>query len=349
MKIAVVGLRFGVEFVPIYQAHPDVTEVVVCDPSEEARARVKVATRYDDFQRVLDDETIDAVHILSPVRFHVAQTLAALGAGKHVACAVPMATTLEDLHKIVAAQKASGKNYMMMETAVYTREFLFVQELDMGRLTFLRGCHMQDLEGFPEYWRGYPIMLYATHAVAPCLALAKTRAAKTVCLGSATLRDDLVARDDNRFPVETAIFRLHGSDLAMEVSGSFFMNARPFMESFCAYGDKRSFEWSQDFHAPHRLFTMADEPTRWGRPVRTEPLDPPFRPDLLPPEIADMTIDGGHGGSHPHLVHEFVRSCVEGRPPRIGAVTAADWTAPGICAHASAQREGEPVIVPSFA
>jgi len=57
---------------------------------------------------------------------------------------------------------------------------------------------------------------------------------------------------------------------------------------------------------------------------------------------------GGHGGSHPHLVHEFVRSIMEKRKPRIDAVTAADWTAAGICAHQSAMRNGALVVVPAF-
>jgi hypothetical protein len=42
---------------------------------------------------------------------------------------------------------------------------------------------------------------------------------------------------------------------------------------------------------------------------------------------------GGHHGSHPDLVHEFVRSIMERRAPAIDAVTAANWTAAGICAH----------------
>jgi hypothetical protein len=50
------------------------------------------------------------------------------------------------------------------------------------------------------------------------------------------------------------------------------------------------------------------------------------------------------GDSHPHLVHEFVRSIVEGRPPAIGAVTAA-----GICAHESAMQGGRVVEVPGLA
>ncbi len=43
-----------------------------------------------------------------------------------------------------------------------------------------------------------------------------------------------------------------------------------------------------------------------------------------------------HGGSHPHLVHEFLSSIIEQRPSAINAETAASWTAPGVCAHLSA-------------
>jgi hypothetical protein len=56
----------------------------------------------------------------------------------------------------------------------------------------------------------------------------------------------------------------------------------------------------------------------------------------------------GHGGAEAHLVHEFVRSIVEGRASAISAVVAADWTAPGICAHQSALQQGVPVAIPAF-
>ncbi|MBL8028096.1 MAG: gfo/Idh/MocA family oxidoreductase, partial [Fibrobacteres bacterium] len=59
-------------------------------------------------------------------------------------------------------------------------------------------------------------------------------------------------------------------------------------------------------------------------------------------------VGGGHGGSHPHLVHEFIRSIVEKRKPWIDAVTAANWTAAGICAHESAMKNGKAVRIPSF-
>lgn len=356
LRIAVVGLRFGADFVPIYLRHPDVARVGLCDLSEEARNRLGDEYGIEDRFATLEEvfaADYDAVHLLTPVRFHVEQTLAALNAGLHVACAVPMATKLEDLHRIVEAERRTGRRYMMMETAVYTREFLYIQDLyrsgQMGALTFMRGSHMQNIEGLPDYWKGYPYMLYATHAVAPILSLAGTRAAKICCFGSGTLREDLQAYEGNRFPLETAIMRLHVTDIAAEVTGSFFQAARPYIESFSAYGDTMGFEWEQAWGESPFVYRMEPyQAGQWGRPVHSQRFEPPFRPDLLPPEIADFTVDGGHGGSHPHLVHEFVRSIVEDRPSAIDAVTAANWTAPGICAHESALREGDPVVVPSF-
>ncbi|MBT6497375.1 MAG: gfo/Idh/MocA family oxidoreductase, partial [Planctomycetaceae bacterium] len=81
---------------------------------------------------------------------------------------------------------------------------------------------------------------------------------------------------------------------------------------------------------------------------------------LLPEEIRKFTqsiVDsdhlsfiqgGGHGGSHPHLVNEFVSAIVEGRDPRPNAVTSANWTCVGICAHESTNNGGEIVKLPAF-
>jgi hypothetical protein len=129
------------------------------------------------------------------------------------------------------------------------------------------------------------------------------------------------------------------------------------------YGDLRSFEWQQIEDEDPVLFTMAPLQDRRGRPIQAERIKAPDRADLLPKEIARFTQrgvydesnphlsflqGGGHGGSHPHLVHEFVRSIVEDRPSAIDAVTAANWTAAGLCAHASAMQDGALVVVPSF-
>jgi predicted dehydrogenase len=356
MDIAVVGLHFGAEFVPIYQHHPDVDRVAVCDPNEAVLQRVgdrfDVEDRFTSLEDLLEDKRYHAVHLLTPVPLHVEQTLAVLNAGKHCACAVPMATSVEDLWRIIAAQQASGANFMMMETSAYTREFFFVQDLhtrgELGTLTFLRGTYYQDLEGdYPTYWRAQPPMHYLTHAIAPLLALTQKRVEKVCCLGSGRLRPDIQQPGGNIFPLQTGLFQLADSNLVAEVTRSWFQVAHPYTETFSVYGEKRGFEWQLEHEKP-LLFTLEPvQPSRRGRPVTTERITIPDRADLLPHAIAHFT-GGGHGGSHPHLAHEFVRSIVESRPPAIDVYTAADWTAPGICAHESALRGGELVTVPDF-
>ncbi len=173
------GLGFGQDFLPVYLAHPGVREVAIVDTSAERLAEVGdrfgIAARYTDYDEMLADPRWDAVHLLVPVALHAHYAVAALEAGKHCACAVPMALEIDDLRRVVAAEDASGRRYMMMETTVYGREFRFIRsQLEAGRLgaiTGYRGFHHQNLDGYPRYWLGYPPMKYVTHALAPLLAL----------------------------------------------------------------------------------------------------------------------------------------------------------------------------------
>src|SRR5207302_1012048 len=158
------------EFIPIYQSYAGAEMYAICRRSQkelnECGDRWKIVMRYSDFNQVIEDPKVDAVHINSPIQDHARQSIAALKAGKHVACTVPMGTTIEECKQIVEAQRKSGKVYMMMETVVYSREYLFVKELyetgQLGRIQFLRGSHQQEMAGWPGYWEGLPPMHYAT-------------------------------------------------------------------------------------------------------------------------------------------------------------------------------------------
>ena len=371
IQVAVVGMGFGAAFVPIYLDHPQVEKLWICDANEaklnKIGDRFHIANRCLDLRAILENQEITAVHLVSPIPLHAQQAIAVLEAGKHCACTVPMATCIDDIKAIVVAQRRSGKHYMMMETSVYTREFLYVKERyergEFGRIQFLRGAHYQDMENWPDYWLGLPPMQYATHAISPLLALAGTRVESVHCFGSGWMRPELRVQYSNPFPVETAIFRLEGLDVAAEVTRSLFHTAHAYTECFNLYGEAMSFEWQQIEEEDPVLFSMASLQPGKGRPITIERIHVPDYAHLLPPEIAKYTRQfmyddqethlsflqgGGHGGSHPHLVHEFVSSIVGGRSPRIDVVTAADWTAAGICAHQSAMQGGAEVVIPIF-
>src|SRR3954452_3855943 len=253
IRVAIVGLGFGAEFIPIYQRHPNAEMYAICRRDRKeldaCGDRFGIKTRFTDYDALLADPNVDAVHINSPIADHAPQSIAALKAGKHVASTVPAATTIDECRQIVLAQRASGKVYMMMETVVYSREYLFVKELadkgELGRIQFLRGSHQQEMAGWPGYWEGLPPMHYATHCVSPCLALVGKEAEHVVCHGSGQISDELTAKYGPPFAVETATMRLRGSDLAAEVTRSLFETARQYRESFDVYGSKASFEWQQ--------------------------------------------------------------------------------------------------------
>ncbi len=367
-NIAIVGLGFGAEFIPIYQRHPNANLVAICQRTEsslnEIGDKFGITKRYTSYDELLADPEIDAVHLNSPIPNHAEQTIAALKAGKHVACTVPMATSVEDCKAIVDLCASTGLSYMMMETVVYAREFLFMKELydkgELGKLQFLKASHQQDMEGWPGYWPGLPPMHYATHCVGPLLGLGRHQAEYVSCFASGTIREEMHECYGSPYAVESCHVKFKDSDLSGLVYRSLFDVARQYRESIEVYGDKKGVEWPL-IEGEQLVVHTASKP----EPEIPERVECPDYAHLLPDEIAPFTTGGvyggeegedhlsftqgaGHGGSHPHLVHQFVellRGNGEGYP---NAVQSANITCTGILAHESAQKGGEIVRLPEF-
>jgi len=367
VRVAIIGLGFGAEFIPIYQNYPGAEVAAICRRSQkeldECGDRWKIGKRYTRFEDVLNDPEIDAVHINSPIQDHAPQSLAALKAGKHVACTVPMATSVEDCRALVEAQRASGKVYMMMETVVYSREYLFVKQLydqgELGRIQFLRGSHQQDMAGWPGYWEGLPPMHYATHCVSPCLALLGKHAEHVVCHGSGRIDEALIPKYGSPFAIESATFKIRDSDVCAEVTRSLFNTARQYRESFDAYGSLKTFEWQQVEGEEPVIHTIGlpepEIPTRVPVPDFAHLLPEPIQRfttkgvyDLDDEQHLSFTQGGGHGGSHPHLVHAWISAIKGDRPALPDAETSANWTMVGLLAHESAMEGGSKKELPRF-
>ncbi|WNR42629.1 Gfo/Idh/MocA family protein [Paenibacillus roseipurpureus] len=81
------------------------------DRAETAAAKygVEGALICEDYQEVLQDKTIDIVHVLTPNISHAEITIAALEAGKHVMCEKPMAKTAADAKRMLETAKRTGK------------------------------------------------------------------------------------------------------------------------------------------------------------------------------------------------------------------------------------------------
>lgn len=362
-KVAIIGLGFGAEFIPIYQEHPLATIAAICRRDEIELNKVGdhfgVAKRFTRYEDVLADDEIDFVHINSPIPDHAWMSAEALKAGKHVMCTVPMATTIEECEQICDLVAETGLKYMMAETVVYSREFLFIRELynrgDLGKIQYMQASHPQDMDGWPEYWERMIPMHYATHVVSPVLGLVNGLAEYVSCFGSGTIRDDLKEKSGNSFAVESCHIKIKESDIAAHIWRFLFDTARQYRESFDVYGTKKAFEWTLVEGEEHILHTAKKPEPEIPQRVRV----PDFA-HLLPDEIRQFTQTiqddhhlsfiqgGGHGGSHPHLVNEFLNALRDDRDPWPNAKTSANWTCVGICAHESAKQGGQIVRLPDF-
>ncbi len=147
---------------------------------------------------------------------------------------------------------------------------------------------------------------------------------------------------------------MRGQNLSFEVTRSLFETARQYIESFDVYGDKQTFEWTR-IEQEQPIVHTGEKPERVAVADFAHLLPQPIRrfttKGVYDAENAHLsfTQGGGHGGSHPHLVNEFVSSIVEKRPSFPDVYQSTNWTCAGICAHESAMRGGEMVKLPIFA
>ena len=365
VNVGIVGLGFGKEFIPIYQNHPNGGKVAICTRNPETLKVVgdlfgiPTDLRYTNYDDMVRNEELESIHIVTPILEHYHQTVTALEAGKHTACTVPMATSIDECKHIVDLSRKKGLFYMMMETSLYTREYLYVKKLHeqgkFGKIQFIRSDHLQNmmLDGWGNYWRGFPPFHYGTHALSPVIELIGKRPMSVICHGSGRLSPDKAENYGSPWAAETATFTFEDSDVVAESTRWLFETVRQCRECFDLYGSEMSFEWELIIDDGHVIHTGIDD---------AEKIDCPDTDELLPPEIAAFTRREaitdvshssfrqgvGHGGSHPHLVHQFLRSIVDCVEPEVDAVTSATITCAGLCAHQSALNGAQRVEIPDF-
>ena len=108
------GIANG-KHMPSLKQLPGVQMVAFCDIIEERAQKAKQdygtpdAAVYTDYRKLLEDKSIDVVHVCTPNRAHSFITVDALHAGKHVMCEKPMAINSEEAKKMLDAARETGK------------------------------------------------------------------------------------------------------------------------------------------------------------------------------------------------------------------------------------------------
>lgn len=113
-----------------------------------------------NWRDLLTDSEIDVISITTPNQFHAEMAISALEAGKHVWCEKPMATSLADAERMLAAQRASGKAAVMGYNYIQNPLIRHIADLlragAIGAVTHVRVEMDEDYMADPSepfYWK----------------------------------------------------------------------------------------------------------------------------------------------------------------------------------------------------
>lgn len=137
----------------------------------------------EGWKTMIKENDIDLVYICTPWAFHAEMAIESMNAGKHVACEVPLALTVEECWEVVRTSEKTKKHCMMLENTCY--DFFEMLTLNMsrqglfGELIHAEGAYIHDLidlnfskEGYYDMWRlreniKHNGNLYPTHGLGP--------------------------------------------------------------------------------------------------------------------------------------------------------------------------------------
>lgn len=127
------GIANG-KHMPGLRSIENVEMVAFCDIIEEKAQQAakdygtEDAKVYTDYKKLLEDKTIDVVHVCTPNRSHSFITVDALEAGKHVMCEKPMAINSEEAKKMLDAAERTGKKLCIGYQNRYRPEMLYLKK-----------------------------------------------------------------------------------------------------------------------------------------------------------------------------------------------------------------------------
>lgn len=158
IRVAVIGTgKISESHLQAYVSFGDRCEVVaLCDIYPEKCAQLKDKFTLNslivsDYKELLDHEDIDLVSICTPPYMHAEIAVAFLKAGKHVLVEKPMASSLEECDRMLAAAEQSGKVCSVISQNRFRDPTMRLKKvLDSGVLG--KVVHAQ-VESF--WWRGY--------------------------------------------------------------------------------------------------------------------------------------------------------------------------------------------------
>ena len=138
LSIGIIGTgRMGERHALAYEKIHNANLIGFADimPEQSQKLAEQFGKKNYSVDEILDDKSINAIHVCTPNTSHFETTLKVIRAGKHVLVEKPMALSLNECDDMISESKKSGMNLMVGHTYRFYPSSLKVQQLlDTGNL-----------------------------------------------------------------------------------------------------------------------------------------------------------------------------------------------------------------------
>lgn len=197
VRVGVIGLSRGANHIKALVQLEGVEIRAICDKRPEIVEKAMVwfedtdhtpeiySDGVNDWKKLCEQKDIDLIYICTPIPWHAEMSIYAMRQGKHVACEVPAAWTMEDCWELVKTAEETQKHFMMMENYSYMDFHLVTINMAYqgfyGEIVHAEGayntsktdnCFRKIPDGYSDMWwlrefgrrRG---IIYPTHGLGP--------------------------------------------------------------------------------------------------------------------------------------------------------------------------------------
>jgi predicted dehydrogenase len=397
VRVGFIGLGMrGPGAVERFTHIPGTKIVALCDLYEERvektqaildRAGLPRAAAYsgseEAWKELVQRDDIDLVYIATDWKRHADMMVYAMEQGKHVACEVPAAMTLDEIWTVVNTAEKTQKHAMQLENCVY--DYFELTTLNMaqqglfGEVLHAEGAYIHNLSDFWGYYEGDWRMqynkefrgdVYATHGMGP--------AAQALDIHRGDKMNTLVAMDTKPANIPEYLIEERGMD---PDSAHQFANGQHTMTMIRTEKGK-TIHIQHDVASPRpysRMYQVSGTrgfaskyPTP-GYALEAEMVDESVTPDhenlnahsFVSADVRDALMDkykhrihreleekakevGGHGGMDFIMDYRLVYCLQNGLPLDMDVYDLAEWCSLAELSRISIENGNAPVEVPDF-
>lgn len=160
IHIGIIGLgAIGERLMNIFRDRDDIKVVAFCDTSRERleimTTKYNVKETFEDYKKLLGMESLDAVYVAVPPKFHEEIVLASIAAGKHLLCEKPLANSVEEAERMLNALNDSDLVNAMHFPLNYQASLLqFENLIREGYIGELRRINLKmHFPHWPRLWQ----------------------------------------------------------------------------------------------------------------------------------------------------------------------------------------------------